>query len=143
MKTIYEFEIEADFVSVNSMYGLSKVNKGGRHKFLTPKARKLKEDVKSQIREQLDSSWDCSTLESSLYIGYEFIFHTRHKRDIENYMKPITDCLVEMELIEDDNINVIHTMMVRGRINTKLDRSIVKIFIGQGEYDDREMNERA
>ena len=117
MELIWSREFDVDLVSVNSMYGLGRVNKatGQRAKFLTDKAKQMKKDIEMTI-----GFIDFGPIDYPIHIEYDLTFSDRRKRDISNYIKCFEDALVEQNVLLDDNINIIKSFTVSGKIDVEL-----------------------
>lgn len=57
-----------------------------------------------QVINQIKSQWNLPTIKSNVEIFYTFYFPDKKKRDIDNRLKILNDCLEEAGVIADDNL---------------------------------------
>ncbi len=86
--------------SVNSMYRHSKYGT-----YMTAKGRDFKEYVQSHLNNLLLQGTIKSFGDARLKVEYEFNFKGKRKRDTDNYIKSVQDCLEEILFDNDEQID--------------------------------------
>lgn len=115
---LFEMEAYGKPVSVNSAYpvsGKESVASGNRWKYLSKDGRKWKEDVKKAMPIMRDE-----TIDFPVIIEYHFTFKDYINRDVANYEKLTTDCLVEEDIILDDNIKIVKKLILSADVDKSL-----------------------
>lgn len=107
------FEIPLRPLSVNHYFG----SKGTR-RFITEKGR----EFKSQFHELLPK--DLVKITGNVELCIHFNFKDRRKRDVDNYLKLLLDCLKNVVIDDDDQI---YKLTVSKRIGTGKDNMIISV----------------
>lgn len=109
-------------VSVNKMYGLSKLPKGGgeRHKFLSAEAKEFEDKIIKEI------GFITNIIDHPVKIELEIHRKTKRQFDIDNCAKPILDAITKSGFWTDDNL--VYELNMKKFINEDEDKIIIKIY---------------
>ena len=115
-----EIEIGEVPPSVNAMYRHSKFGV-----YMTPKGREFKEYVQLSLKNLVRAGKIAPYSDERLKVEYEFHFKGKRKRDTDNYIKSIQDCL---EGILFDNDEQIEELTAKRFYHAEYNHTVIKAY---------------
>jgi crossover junction endodeoxyribonuclease RusA len=103
--------LEGDPISTQHAYGSN-----GKHRFLTPAARSLKESYAWQAKSQ----WKGKPLTGRLEVTICLYFKDSRRRDWDNWHKLSMDALQGIVFEDDEQIDFAHVEKIRGAVSPAL-----------------------
>jgi crossover junction endodeoxyribonuclease RusA len=93
--------------------------RGGR-RFLTSKGREIKDEIGTELLVQRNSG----PLAGPVALNVLFYFPNKRRRDIDNCLKALLDCMTGILYLDDSQIDELH---VYKQIDTKNPRTVVQV----------------
>ncbi len=112
-------EIDLAPPSVNTFKTFSR-----RGAYISPKGREYKKYVESWLNEMVQEGKIKPYTDERLKVEYEFHFKDKRKRDVDNYIKPLQDCMGGILFDDDEQIE---ELTAKKFYNAECNFTIIKI----------------